>query len=89
MGMFDSVMLKVKCPYCGKDEVRECQTKDFNCTLAVWKVGDYVDRSKRSFDCIVQCEEERCPSKPPMVGSFFNVEVFLKRGKITGKYEII
>lgn len=40
MGMFDSFELKVKCPSCGNEEIIEFQTKNFSCTMEVWKEGD-------------------------------------------------
>lgn len=40
MGMFDSFILKAKCPYCGNEDETEFQTKQFRCVLMVWKEGD-------------------------------------------------
>lgn len=39
MGMFDSFMLEVRCPYCDEKSIIEFQTKDFQCMLNVWKEG--------------------------------------------------
>jgi hypothetical protein len=43
MGMFDSFILRAKCPYCGNDCDTEFQTKRFRCVLNVWKKGDKFD----------------------------------------------
>ena len=40
MGMFDSFYLEVKCPHCGETSEMEFQTKQFNCQLDEWRVGD-------------------------------------------------
>jgi len=40
MGMFDSFMLKVKCPYCGEEGIIEFQTKQFDCAMFVWNEGE-------------------------------------------------
>lgn len=89
MGMFDSVMLKVKAPCCGTEQEIECQTKEFSCRLAVWRKGDYIDDKVKAFDCICECENPGCRKPLPDVSNFFNIRVFLRRGKVTGKYNII
>ncbi len=61
MGMFDSAMLKSKCPNCGKFEEREFQTKDLDCNLDVYKQGDCLERFNiRYIDAIASCHNEEC-----------------------------
>ena len=43
MGMFDSVIHPLKCKICGSIKPREIQTKDLDCTLAVYRIGDFVE----------------------------------------------
>lgn len=82
MGMFDSVLLDIKCPYCGETSEMECQTKQVHCVLMVWKKGDFVSRDFKSLECITDCHSNKCS------GEYFYVDVILKRGKVTGKYNI-
>ena len=44
MGVFDSIFINIKCPYCGKTSRIECQTKDTNdfLCLMIWNKGDYI-----------------------------------------------
>lgn len=98
MGMFDSVMLEVKCPYCGTEKELDLQTKEFSCRLAVWRKGDFIDSNTKGFDTIAECLEQNCPGVQPMpkthigdeyTSRFFYAHVYLKRGRVTGKYKII
>jgi len=43
MGMFDSIMIDIKCPSCGNEGEKEAQTKELECNLEVWKKGDFCD----------------------------------------------
>jgi hypothetical protein len=45
MGMFDSFYLRAKCPYCGKEDIIEFQTKQFECNLDVWNEGDEFEQN--------------------------------------------
>jgi len=42
MGLFDSFIARIKCPYCGKEFEAEFQTKALACMLKEWRVGDKV-----------------------------------------------
>jgi len=46
MGMFDSFMLKVKCPYCGEVSEMEFQTKEGRCCMNTYKKGMIFDRGQ-------------------------------------------
>jgi wobble nucleotide-excising tRNase len=89
MGMFDSIMLNVKCPYCGEEEVRECQTKDLDCYLDVYTLGDKVKTLDKWLECITDCESEACKLPGSRLGNFFNLKIRVKECKITNKYKII
>lgn len=94
MGMFDSLYLVVKCPFCGEEEERECQTKDMDCQFDVWRVGDFVTRDYSELHTIANCKSEKCSYYPyphmPKVnhGSYFHPIVKLEDGFLTGEYEI-
>lgn len=85
MGMFDSAYIVCRCPSCGTERERECQTKDTYCMLAVWRPGDYVDRKLRYINCCATCE---CPSGRKT--TFFELEIEIDQdGKLTNRYKII
>jgi hypothetical protein len=91
MGMFDSIYLNVKCPYCEEESEIEAQTKDLECNLEVWKVGDFIGTKKyKSLFCITECRSNKClrPVRIGNIGNFFNLDVFLKKGILTSKYKI-
>lgn len=61
MGMFDSIILNSKCPNCGKIEEREFQTKDLDCNLDTYKLGDCLeDFNRRYIEAIASCHSEEC-----------------------------
>lgn len=93
MGMFDSIMMQVKCPYCGEEIERECQTKDLECILDVFRVGDTVGTDVyNKLTCICDCNSETCwnPSANHGygMGRFFWIKVKVTDKKIVGEYEI-
>lgn len=90
MGMFDSIMLKVKCPICGVEKERECQTKDLNCTLAVFKKGDNINESDiHTVSAIVECRELCLHESYHSIktGKMFYIEIATPFGLITGNYK--
>lgn len=80
MGMFDSIKIKMKCPYCREISEIEAQTKDLECDLEVWKVGDFVTNKLNYLECLSDC---------PQCKEFFDIKIFLKGGKVSGDYEIL
>lgn len=40
MGMFDSFLVPITCPYSGKKVEVEFQTKEFQCCCKIWRLGD-------------------------------------------------
>ena len=90
--MFDSVYLKIKCPYCGEKSMMEAQTKDLDCELEKWKRGDFVgDDGLVYLDCVTECRSKKClrPKDFGNLGEFFNVRVFLNKGIVSGNYKVI
>jgi hypothetical protein len=49
MGLFDTINVWQKCPYCGKPQLFDAQTKDLECAMHTYTVYDddeFIDRSK-------------------------------------------
>lgn len=96
MGMFDSIMLDIKCPYCKKVSEIECQTKIFDCSLEVWKKGDYVGTKQYNHvNTIADCLSPECKQYQIKelgyssgFGRMFTVQVKLEEGIVTGEYEV-
>ncbi len=96
MGLFCSVTMPVKCPYCGTVETRECQTKEFGRSYRRWKIGDFVwlaDDPDGELEFDAWCEQPSCRESRPLqdgriVGDprRFLVVVELVNGIITGEY---
>ena len=49
MGMFDTFWGEYKCPACGNIVKFEEQTKDYECILEDFYLGDYMDRGNRNY----------------------------------------
>jgi hypothetical protein len=61
MGMFDSIYLNMKCPYCGKDSEMEAQTKELEQELKVWRKGDHIGTDDyNSLGCTASCHSDEC-----------------------------
>lgn len=96
MGMFDSVYLNIKCPHCNNESEIECQTKDLDCNLEVWRKGDFVGTHKyNDLDCLASCQSVECMEWERQsagyssgFGRMFYLRVFLNNGIVTGEYEI-
>lgn len=100
MGMYDSIYLKVKCPYCGIKSEIEFQTKDLKCILKSYKLGDDTSNTKLNYlsargSCYsVICKKymDKIESKKDCCvfgfGRIFNAKIYLKNGIITNKLEI-
>ena len=96
MGMFDSFMLEVKCPHCGKVKEREFQTKLFEKRMQCWRKGDriYVEGlcilDMLVLDLATDCMEDACIIKKPKRDEFYterkwiNCDVEIKDGIVLG-----
>lgn len=61
MGMFDSIYMDIKCPRCGKTSNMECQTKDLDCSLNRYQVGDTVPTDQyRYLHVNISCKSPEC-----------------------------
>jgi len=102
MGLFDSIYLKVKCPYCEEVSKMEFQTKDGECFMNTYKKGMIFDKGQfRRIDTCGSCESLTCRFESAKesvwtmgyYGGFsrgFDATVYCdEKGKITGKFKII
>lgn len=96
MGMFDSIYIDIRCPYCGNTSLIECQTKDTECILKAWYKGDNIGTNQFNYlDCHADCQDEKCVEwRDKKVGYHsgfgrsFYVRIILVNGVVTGDYEI-
>lgn len=79
MGMYDTIYIKCACPHCGKVELRDCQTKDFDCTLANYYVGSKIDTKDDYAGCITECYS---------CDEFFDLDIAIDHGIVTGKHQV-
>jgi len=96
MGMFDSVKIKMKCPYCGEVSEIVAQTKELECDFNVWEVGDFVTDKLTYLECLADCVQPKCrefvSKRDGYWGGFgrmFDVKILLNNGIVTGEYEIL
>lgn len=82
MGCFDIFVGKAKCPICGELNEFEEQTKDYNCFLEHFKLGDYIDNKNRTYvyttDNVGVCS---CGN--------YKINIVIKNGQIVGFYNDI
>lgn len=97
MGKFDTIFLDVKCPYCDNISKIDLQTKDLFNNFNYWNKGDFIGkRITKKVLCIGDCWSEKCSSyykhdyeNADIHCRFFDIEVFIRRGIITGEYKIL
>lgn len=96
MGMFDTVKLSIRCPNCGETSEMEAQTKELDCNLETWRVGNFVTRRLNWLTCLASCAQPACKAHVIKehgywggFGRMFYVKIFLHNGKVSGEYEII
>ena len=101
MGMFDSIFLKMKCPYCGETHLMEFQTKDLSNSLSVFKKGGFVGKKFTFLEVTGDCHSNHCQDvadkrdmirqgTPSGFGALFEAKVEVKDGVITGKiYDLV
>ena len=99
MGMYDRIMINVKCPYCEEISLMEAQNKEMSDELMIFNVGDnvkkYLFRDTDTLDCVTDCHSNKCidftNEKDGYISGFgriFYLNVELKDGLITGNYTI-
>lgn len=99
--MFDSIYLKVKCPYCKEGSKMEFQTKDGGCFMNVYKKGQKFDKGQFTrIDAYGSCDSLTCQLESAKesvwtkgyYGGFsrgFDAIIYCdKNGRINGKLKI-
>lgn len=99
MGLYCSLTMPVRCPFCGTLETRECQTKDLQgiYDYEQWKVGDDILADfPGELHCIASCGQPGCKEEVTYLDGrkgerekLFYVTVKLDRGVITGEHEVL
>ena len=100
MGMFDSIKMNIKCPFCGKvTKNMEIQTKELDCCLEIFRVGDSIPKEYNhlsQLSCIGDCVSDKCKHEivfpngmKSTRGNYFTIEVEVSSGIITDRYKII
>jgi len=76
MGMYDTFLGEVKCPYCGETHEFEDQIKSYECSLENYHIGDYVDRSNTNYIHKFKwwCDNDR--------SKLFDVGIAIRKGQI-------
>lgn len=81
MGMFDSFIMKVKCPYCHKTAMRDCQTKQFDKCLAEYIQGTkFYSSGLKINEGIIRGLITDCDCKE---NKMFYCDVLIKKGIIS------
>lgn len=79
MGMFDTFVGNIKCPHCKEMTHFDEQTKNYDCLLQEFKVGDYIDKGNANYfyqfeyPCL-HCRED------------ITIYAAIRRGQLIGYY---
>lgn len=96
MGMFDSVYAPLKCPNCGDDGEKELQTKDLDCYMHSYRIGDSIGTTQfRWLYCLACCQSDTCKKERDKalgyrsgLGGLWDVFAEISDdGRITGRFE--
>lgn len=101
MGMYDSLMIDVKCPKCGETSCMEFQTKETDGLMKMFKIGDDITKDLWSSDTskvdgLVDCMSDKCVKDTNErlgyvsgSGYIFPIAVLLNNGVITTEYKYL
>ena len=82
MGMYDTLLVNVKCPECKTIKMRDVQTKDFECVLDSFSVGDVVNDSIEKGETVGTTVCNFC-------NILIDVKCKIKESVLTDEYEIL
>lgn len=79
MGCFDTFVGSVECPHCKEKSMFYEQTKNYDCLLQDFKVGDYIDKGNANYFYKFEHPCEHCKE---------NVIIYtaIRRGQLIGYY---
>ncbi|MCR5024100.1 MAG: hypothetical protein K6A90_07190 [Lachnospiraceae bacterium] len=80
MGMFDTFWGEYQCDFCGNIVYFEEQTKDYECVLADFLLGDYVDKGNKNYYYELESYCPECHHK-------HDVRLAIRRGQFVGIYK--
>ena len=63
MGCFDTFVGKVRCPHCKEDAHFYEQTKNYDCLMQDFKVGDYIDKGNANYFYKFEYTCQHCKKK--------------------------
>jgi len=76
MGMFDTFVGDVVCPYCGELHEFQEQTKGYDCLLSEFYMGDYIDKGNANYIYTFDWFCDKDNSK------VFDVGIAIRKGQI-------
>ena len=77
MGMFDEIYGEVKCPHCKKIIGFETQTKEYECMMDRYTIGDYMEKGNVTSASLIEKDWYCTDCKNP-----FDVSIVFVRGQI-------
>lgn len=79
MGLFDTIKLKARCPYCNTERKFEFQTKALGCGLRIYKEGDKISSPDLEiYEGLIKGCIESCPN----CKNIFYADVLIRSGKV-------
>lgn len=79
MGCFDTFVGKIECPYCKEQTRFDEQTKNYECLMQDFKVGDYIDKGNENYFYKFEYPCEHC-------GEEIIINAAIRRGQLIGYY---
>lgn len=73
--MYDSFIGKANCSKCNKVHEFEEQTKDYDCTLSTFMLGDYIDKANTRYQYVFDWYCDNCKED-------FKIHMFIHNGQV-------
>ena len=97
MGMYDTIMISMKCPHCGETSEIGAQTKELDCELNVFRNGKSIHTNQYNYlDCIADCKSDICMAHELKrqgyrsgFGRTFWARIYIHDGKVTSVYRVL
>ena len=79
MGCFDTFVGKIECPHCKEQTRFNEQTKNYECLMQDFKVGDYIDKGNANYFYKFEYPCEHCKEE-------ITINAAIRRGQLIGYY---